>query len=130
METQKNTHTLRNILLIAAALVIAFGALCLHGMLDYTHRVPHITPYEGLSFAKGSEVTAYDLAEITVQKKGAFVSKRILEAKWSDGTYDELIISENGEALRIGDKTGKLFVWVQATGAEAREAECIITVTA
>ena len=129
MAEQKKSRIIWKILGICAVLALIFGGICIWGVKRYIDRVPRITPYENLSFTQGSELLPIDLAEITVADKSTFVTKRIIDAKWADGTYDELAISENGEVLRVGDKTGALCVWVQATGVEAREAECVVRIT-
>lgn len=126
---EKKKHIVRNILIIIGVLFLALCGFTAYGVKDYIDRVPDISPYEGKTFSKNCELLPGDLAEITVSNSSVTVIKRIIDAKWADGTCDELAISENGEALRVGDKTGVICVWVQATGVEAREAECMVRIT-
>lgn len=114
---------------IFAVLILALGGITAYGIKDYIDRVPDITPYEGLSFPQNTELFPDDLAEITCKNSSTAVYTRILSAAWQDGKNDGLVLAEKGASLKVGEQTGVLKIWIQATGVEGREAEVTVRIT-
>lgn len=123
MKKRKFTVAIVLAVLIPVIGIFAIGA---YGVSSYLNKVPTLTPKENVTIKTDSSISIEGLCDI---EKDA--EKRIISAVWADGTSEGAEISEDGQSLRTGDKTGTLTVSIGATGEnhESRSAEVIVTVT-
>lgn len=121
MIDKQSRRAVRRIIAVYAALVLTAAGTVYSGVKHYTDRVPDIRPYQNLQFAQNTDLLPDDLAAITCEDPDADITKRIVDAFWADDTREGVALEENGRCVRIGERTGLLFVTVSAVGVEARE---------
>ena len=106
----------------AILLMSAAGAAGAYGILRYLHGTPVITPRH-VTAAPETKLQIDALAEITQYR-----FREITGAYWADGSTGGVQLTNGGQTLSLGDRTGTLYVSISAVGTAHEPREAVVTV--